>query len=151
MGLHFDDSEDFAGTQANKVTINGIYYNDTVFLEKSYSERVSEKYFVNGTTWKDIIFHELGHIVCNMYKINPLDIAMDILHTNLKSEVAEYVAENLSIYAATQYLSMVSNQMEFDGSEIIAESFCAYYGKTRNQFATKFLEKCINNFKEVEL
>ena len=139
---YYEDSDDFAGTEANKVVLNGIFYNDTEILAKEYESKVRQGFFCKGTTWKDIIFHEMGHVVCNLYGVNPLEIAKNLLHTNLKAEVAEFVAANLSLYSARSYESIISNQVEFDGSEIIAECFCSYYSGTNNDFAKLFVEAC---------
>ena len=149
LGLHYEDSEEFAGTESNKITLNGIFYNDTV-ITAAYEEKMSQGYFVYGTSWKDIIYHELGHVVSNIYRVNSLEIAMNLMHTKLRAEVAEYVAQNVSLYAARSYESILSGRMEFDGSEIIAECFCAYYGGTENIFAESFVKECMKFCKEVE-
>lgn len=142
LGLRYEDSEDFAGTESNKIILNGMFYNDVEITAKEYEEKMQQGFFVKGTTWKDIIFHELGHVVSNLYHLKPLEIAQKILHTKLKTEVAEYVAQNLSLYSAKSYESIISHQMEFDGSEIIAECFCAYYGGIHNEFAISFVNAC---------
>ena len=152
LGLYFEESDEYAGTENHTVTLNGLYFNDSSETCKAYNEKVATGHFVKGTTYKDIIFHELGHVVCNTYKLNPLKIAKEVLDCKLDVEVAEYVADNLSLYSAVTFESIIERKGTiFDGSEIIAECFCAYYSDAaNNEFANQFVTKCLKIVQEVE-
>ena len=63
LGLYFEESDEYAGTENHTVTLNGLYFNDSSETCKAYNEKVATGHFVKGTTYKDIIFHELGHVV----------------------------------------------------------------------------------------
>lgn len=142
LKLHYEDNDDFAGTDNHTITLNGLYLNDTKESSKLYAEREKENFFVRGTSFDDVIFHELGHVVCNVYGFQPLEIAKDILKISSTPRIAEYVKENLSIYSASTFISTTGKANVFDGTEIIAECFCAYYGNTENEFAKLYVEMC---------
>ncbi len=141
LSLFYEESKDFAYTEANHIFLNGLFYADTKNMAKDYEELEKKGRFVKGTTWKDIIYHELGHIVSNYYKINPLELAMEMLDMS-PVYVAEYVATNLSQYSAAVYDSIESHRTVFDGSEIIAESFCGFYSGSNNAFSKRFVDEC---------
>lgn len=82
---------------------------------------------VKDTTYRSIIRHELGHVVSNMYKLNPMEIAQLVLPGLSNTDIIKYVKENLSLYA-TDYS---------DGREFISECFSAYYSGVDNDFAKK--------------
>lgn len=84
-------------------------------------------HFVKDTTYRSIIRHELGHVVSNMYKLNPMEIAQLVLPGLSNTDIIKYVKENLSLYAADYS----------DGREFISECFSAYYSGVDNDFAKK--------------
>lgn len=142
LGLHYEDSEEFAGTRNHHITLNGMYLNDTDITKDVYEQKVQQGHFVKNTTWKHIIYHELGHVVCNIYNLDPLQIAKEILDTKSSVEVAAYVAQNLSRYSASSFESMTTHRREYDGTEIISECFCGFYGKSGNKFSELYVKKC---------
>lgn len=149
LSLHFSDSEEFAGTDGHIITLNGIHYDNTSQAKIEYQKMVDRHLFVANTSFDDLIFHELGHAVCNIYNFDPVEIAKKVLNTNSVPEIIMTVSNRLSRYAATTYPSMVGGDEIFDGSEIISESFCGYYSKSQNEFAIAFHKECLALAKEV--
>lgn len=131
-----DDSskeDDFATTVDHVIYINSNLFSDLAYLDSEYTLAVEQGKFVKGTNYRSVIRHELGHVVSYKYRINSMDIAKKILDTQSKTKVLDYVRKNLSFYSAECS----------DGSEIISESFSAYYGNTNNEFADKFIKECL--------
>lgn len=128
----------FATTYVHVIEINKDLYNDTEYLMSEYNLAVAQNKFVLDTDYRSIIMHEIGHVVANLYKIDALSIAKEILGMTSTIEVLNYVKENLSLYSA-EYP---------DGREIISECFSAYYNTGKNDFANKFVEKCKELVKE---
>ena len=133
LDLHFEDSDAFAVTKDHVITINGMYYDNSVNLQKEYSEKEREHHFVNGTSYKDIIFHELGHIVANIYRINPLQVLKDVTGLNSNTKLMRYALQHLSNYSVTSYEN--NGEIIFDAGEVIAECFCGYYSNSKNELA----------------
>lgn len=124
--------DDFATTVGHIIYVNAKIFNDKRYLEKEYELISDLGKFVKGTTYRSIIRHEIGHVVANVYKLSPMEIAIMILQMQNKSEIIRYVRKNLSLYSA-----------DFeDGREIISECFSAYYSGINNSFAKKYVEKC---------
>lgn len=128
----------FATTYVHVIEINKDLYNDTEYLMSEYNLAVAQHKFVANTNYRSIIMHEIGHVVANLYKINALTIAKEILGIESTMEVLNYVKSNLSLYSA-EYTN---------GSEIISECFSAYYNASGNEFANKFVTRCKELIKE---
>lgn len=141
LKLYFADNEEFAGTDNHTIVINGYFYDDVISLKKDYELMVLEKQYIEGTTYKDIIFHELGHVVCNVYNLNALDIFRELTGLTSCARLIEFAAENISLYSAEKVITLVGDAC-FDASEVIAECFCAYYSGASNWFSSKYVEKC---------
>lgn len=152
LKLYFADLEnnpDFAYSENHTIAINGLVYNDSKQAEILYEESEKQHHFVKGTTYKDVPYHELGHIICNAYKINPLTIAKKITNIHSTAYLIEFLKENLSFYSiAMNDSGLVSRCPFYDGAEIIAECFCAYYSQVGNSFANKYVEECKKIAKE---
>ncbi len=84
------DAEDFAITHGRIITLNGNAFRDVRILQEEYQKLVDEGWFVKGTDWRAIIHHEFGHVVSNVYKIDPLKIACEVTGLTEK-EVIAYV------------------------------------------------------------
>lgn len=69
---------EYASSIREVVRLNGTFYADIDYFEKDYSSALSEHKFVQNTTYKSVIYHELGHIVCYLYNLNPKQIGFDI-------------------------------------------------------------------------
>lgn len=126
--LRFDEhisERDFATTNRHLISINGNIFNNKDYLEREYQMMTDMGTFVKETSYRSVIRHEVGHVVANIYGLNPMNIAMQVLQMNTENDVLEYVMNNLSLYAAEYE----------DGREIISESFSAYYSGVDNLFA----------------
>lgn len=126
--LRFDEhisERDFATTNRHLISINGNIFNNKDYLEREYQMMTDMGTFVKETSYRSVIRHEVGHVVANIYGLNPMNIAKQVLQMNTENDVLEYVMNNLSLYAAEYE----------DGREIISESFSAYYSGVDNLFA----------------
>lgn len=125
-------SADFAVTYPG--TKHLIYFNRDAFRS---AEALAEAYmeggrFVPGATYKSIPYHEMGHLIADIFDINPLPIAKRISGETTWPGLREYLKKNLSIYSADAA----------DGSEIIAECYSAVFSGTNNEFALRFVAEC---------
>lgn len=141
--LRFDEhlsAKDFATTNKHLVSINGEIFNNSEYLQSEYSMLANKGFFVKGTTYRSIIRHEIGHVVANIYGLNSMDIAKEVLQTDNETDIYDFVMNNLSLYA-----------VEYDkGIEFISECFSAYYSDVDNLFVKEYLNKCKELAKEVE-
>lgn len=113
-----------------------IYFNKEAYinisaLEKNYADSADSGHFVRGTKYWAVPYHEMGHIVGDVYNIDALTISKKILGIEDDARVLEKISEILSEYAGKQ-----------TGDEIISECFSAYFGGADNDFALKFIEEC---------
>ena len=67
-------AQDFAITRGKIIKLNAAAYRDINLLAKEYQKDVADGWFVKGTSWRSIIHHEFGHVVANMYKLDPLKL-----------------------------------------------------------------------------
>ena len=131
--LDYNLETDFATTMNDHIIhLNAGYFSDLPVLEKEYNDSVSQGRFVTGTDWRAVARHETGHVVANLYQIDPMDIALKLKDGQREAEILEILGDELSLYSA-----------EYDdGREIISESFSAVYGKVENEFAKQFVKQC---------
>ena len=129
---------DFATTNRHLISINARIFNNREYLEKEYQLLADIGMFVEGTNYRSIIRHELGHVVAYTYRIDTIRIAKQILNQDNIDKIYEYIMNNLSLYAA-----------EYEhGVEFISESFSAYYSNIDNFFAKEYLNMCKDYAKE---
>jgi|GEM_PF-5983839 len=131
----FMDSCDFAEVSprfTHIITLNADAVRNKEKLILEHSKLVESGWFVKGTDYHSIIYHEFGHLVGSKYKIDCLEIAGQILKIENQDDILEYVSKNLSKYAGNIP----------DGCEIISEAFSSYMNGENNDFALKFLKKC---------
>ena len=139
LKLDYDMGTDFATTKGRHIIhLNAVYYSDLSILNADYTEGVVEGRFVSNTDWHSVIKHEVGHVVANIYHLNPMEIAKEVLQMDHEIQVLEYLTDDLSLY---------STEFE-DGREIISEAFSGYYGKAGNEFADKYVNRCIQITRE---
>lgn len=140
--LRFDEhisERDFATTNRHLISINGNIFNNKEYLEREYQMMADMGTFVTDTSYRSVIRHEVGHVVANIYGLNPMYIAKEVLQMNTENEILGYVMNNLSLYAAEYE----------DGREFISECFSAYYSGVDNLFAKEYVNKCKDLAKEV--
>ena len=141
LELDYSMGTDFATAMFGHIIhLNGAYFSNLEMLITEYDNAVSENRFVQGTTWRSIIRHELGHIVANKYNIKPMQVAKILLETNSNLRVLEILADELSLYS-TEYP---------DGREIISEAFSGYYSNADNEFAKKFVKYILSEMEIIE-
>lgn len=117
----------------NRIFFNELAYYDPNILAKEYNSLIEKKgWFVKGTSYRDLVYHEFGHLVADIYDLDSISIAKSISGKQTDEELFDYLKSALSTYSADRK----------DGAEIIAECFAAVYGGTNNSFALKFLEAC---------
>lgn len=130
--------EDFASTDYHLISINSKLFNDRLYLEEEYELLTRIGKFVKNTNYRSIIRHELGHVVANIYRLNPLMIARSIFPDKTNEEILQFIKSTLSLYAADYK----------DGREFISEYFSAYYSQADVPFAAKYINKCKELAKE---
>ena len=133
----FPNDEDFAITRRHIVTLNANAYRNVEILQAEYQKMVAGGWFVKGTDWRAIIHHEFGHIVSNVYKLDPMKIACEVTGLD-ELETLIYVKNVLSDYAFS---------LE-DGTEIISEVFSDISSGNPCEFSRKYYQKVLEEVKE---
>jgi SPP1 gp7 family putative phage head morphogenesis protein len=127
--------KDFAETTpgiTHVIKLNADAMRNKNMLLEEYKKLADDGWFVKGTDYHSIIYHEIGHIIGDMRNINGLEVAKKILQTNNLEEVFEYLENNISKYSISQ----------LDGSEIISEVFSAYKQGIESDFVLTFMRMC---------
>lgn len=133
LELDYNLGSDFATTVSGHIIhLNGGYFADVDEMQEEYAEGVAKRRFVKGTDWRAIARHETGHVVANLYHINPMEIAHTIKAGKSRARILEDLEDDLSLYSAEYE----------DGREIISECFSAFYSKTGNPFAEDYIALC---------
>ena len=96
------DIDAFASTKGKTITLNKFMFDDSTYLKRQYNDALKEEMFPKGTSYKNIVNHEFGHIL-DKYNpglrkiiINRLSVLAE--HDNIALE--QYVMKNISIYAS---------------------------------------------------
>ena len=132
---HSMKQNDFAETNPGVIHIiklNVDAMRSKTKLAEEYKKLADKGWFVKGTDYHSIIYHEMGHIRGDKYKIDGLQVAKRIFPNNNKEELRDYLEKNLSQYSVSQ----------LDGSEIISEVFSAYSQGIKSEFVLKFIKIC---------
>ena len=133
LELDYNLGSDFATTVSGHIIhLNGGYFADVDEMQEEYADGVAKRRFVKGTDWRAIARHETGHVVANLYHINPMEIARAIRAGKSRARILEDLEDDLSLYSAEYE----------DGREIISECFSAFYSKTGNPFAEEYVALC---------
>ena len=132
------DADDFAITKGRVITLNAAAFRNIKRLEEEYQKQVNKRWFVNGTNWKAIIYHEFGHVLAQELKINSLKIVCEMTGKG-KLTALNYVQEQLSDYAG--YI--------IDGSEIISEVFSDMTKTKPCEFSRLFMKKVSEQIKRM--
>lgn len=118
------DVNAFAMTKGKTITLNKYMYDDSNHLKLEYENAVQDNLFPKGTTYKNVVIHEFGHIIDRK---NP-KIRQDILHVlqqdanDSNMTLEEWILKIISYYA-TSY-SEIDNQF----SELVPEVSNAHNG-----------------------
>ena len=91
----------FAMTRGRTITLNRFMYDDTDYLIKEYADSVNTGHFVQGTDYRNIIDHEVGHVFVHQRKslLNRLREACRRKALIEHISTSEYIIANISIYA----------------------------------------------------
>lgn len=92
----------FAVTKGKTITLNKFMFDDSGFLLKEYQKAAEDGYFVRGTSYKNIIAHECGHIIEKNSKGLSSKILEIVKQEAEKNNVSTetYIITNISTYAA---------------------------------------------------
>ncbi|MBR1751749.1 MAG: hypothetical protein IJ740_12940 [Ruminococcus sp.] len=131
-------ANDFASSDmriSHIIELNGNAFRNAAKLEEEYQKLVKDRWFVQGTSRKSIVKHELGHLYQSIHGLSDkevVDIALRASNLDSPMRLFDYLSDNLSLYSAS-YL---------DGSEIISEVFSDYFtNATPTDFSKKFIEE----------
>ena len=131
---HSLKSTDFATSYPGTnyiVYFNKDAYRNREVLQAEYKELEKNKFFVRGTDYKSIPYHEMGHIIADVFNINPLEVALRLTGAENEKVLREELKSKLSEYAS-----------KIGGDEIIAECYSAVLSGIDNEFALKFVKEC---------
>ena len=124
--------KDYAITRGKIISLNANAYRNVKLLAAEYQKDVDDGWFVKGTTYRAIPHHEFGHVVADVYKLDPLKIACEV--TGLKPKTTlDYLDNVLSKYAGGFV----------DGSEIISEVFADISTGSPSEFSRRFYNKIL--------
>lgn len=98
------DVDAFAETKGKVITLNKFMYDDSAFLKSQYDEAVKDNVFASGTTYINVIDHEIGHQYLRNNKALEQNVVDEVsrLAYNEGVEVKDYITANVSIYAGAQ-------------------------------------------------
>jgi len=97
--------------------LNSKAYRSKKALAEEYAKLADEGWFVRGTDYHSIVYHELGHVYANKHGINGMDIVLSILETKNEKYAVKYLREYLSQYSVSSP----------SWNEIISEIFSSYF------------------------
>lgn len=112
--------------------LNADAFRSRTALLAEYKKLADEGWFVKGTSCRSIIYHEMGHMVSDVYRIDGISVMQEVLGVEYEAQALSWCRDNLSQYSA-----------KLSGEEIIAESFSAFFGlKNPPQEIIDFVQKC---------
>ena len=120
------DSNDFAEVRHRSTHIlhlNQDAYRSKESLAREYASLSGEGWFVRGTDYHSIPYHEIGHMFSNMHNIDGFELSKDALGLSKWTDIAELLETTLSQYSVS-YDS---------GIEILPEVFSSYFSATSNK------------------
>lgn len=121
-----DNLDDFAKTNGKIITLNKDLFDDSNYMKKLYDyltkhgETEDGTYFVSGTTYRSIIYHEVGHrlMAYNSLSYGRMISALGLYDSTLKLDVNslyDFLLKNLSEYATVysegRYCEAISELM----------------------------------------
>ena len=117
--LEIMDSVDFAEVRkesSHVLRLNSDAVRSKAALASEYKALVKEGRFVKGTDYTSVVYHEMGHMVSDVYGIDGAEVMKEVLGKS-RTETLLWCRENLSGYS-----------FESNGEEIISEVFSSFYG-----------------------
>ena len=104
-----------------------------MILEKKYAEFADIGWFVKGTNYRSITYHEIGHMFSNTHNVDGLRLSQDALGLVKWVDISELLETTLSQYAVSYD----------NGIEILPEVFASYFCETssRSEVLLKLFNK----------
>ncbi|WP_026887713.1 minor capsid protein [Clostridium beijerinckii] len=141
LTLKYEDAgnvEDLAVTRGKTIILNKRVFDDSEYMKQMYDKLTNEGWFVKGTDYRSVIYHEIGHILNNkdkrLLKSVENDIRKRALDNNMKFNT--YVMENISEYASITYNG-------YNYEELLPELISMCYNGNNKKIA----EEIINQLK----
>ena len=133
------DANDFSMTtryqDINVVQLNANAFRDKSKLEEEYDKLVKDRWFAQGTSYRSIIVHEIGHMYQRRQHLSDEDvvnIAMRVSGISDKKALFRYIESDLSRYASRYK----------EGTEILSEVFSSFYsGNSQSAFASDMMSQ----------
>ena len=119
---NLNDIKTYAKTAGKTITLNKEIFDDIDYLKRDYKSEANDGFFVKGTDYRSIIYHEIGHV---LNKQNPKLLGDMQKIIQQKAETAgmktdEYIEKNISKYA-----KKLDHQLRF--TELLPEALSACY------------------------
>ena len=127
-GLHANDFALVSKNEPFVLQLNEAAMRNKALLSTEYQKLVQSGWFVGGTDYKSIIYHEMGHIYENIHKINGLTVVSTIAKTDSFDGVSKILNSKLSEYGSV------------DPAEILSEMFSAYFSGIKNDLILTFFK-----------
>ena len=134
------NDEDYASTVGHVIFVNRKVMRDKKLFASDYKKRMTKNWFPKGTNYKNVVYHEFGHVLDNIYGINPLQIFEKLtgVETDEKEAITVFLAKNLSKYAAKFS----------DGGEITSEVINMLHGSKPSSFALQYMKEYVKMMAE---
>jgi hypothetical protein len=135
FGLYIDKNmkpNDFAEVSKRSpqlIHLNEKAYRDRDALAAEYALCVADGWFVAGTDYHHIIYHEFGHVLGDYYRINVISITQIIFGLDSKTIITK-LRKELSKYS-----------VDIEG-EIISEMISASMKSDPEEFVLNFIDEC---------
>ena len=128
------NSVDFAEVRKESphvLRLNADAVRSRTALATEYNKLVEIGKFVWGTDYHAVVYHEMGHMISDVYGIDGAAVMMEVLGKS-RTETLLWCREHLSDYS-----------FEANGDEIISEAFAACYGSdSPRKEIVDFVSKC---------
>ena len=123
------DPDTFAMVNGRTITLNRFMYDDTEHLKREYAELVRLGHFTRGTDYRNVIDHEMGHVLAKRDKS---------LLANLRAAISA-MAEDHSMSETDFVRAYVSKYANYE-NELLAELYAKYRGNDPGIAAELFRE-----------
>lgn len=124
------DTGTFAMVKGNTLTLNRFMYDDTDFLKREYNMLVQSGHFAKGTDYRNVIDHEMGHIIAKRDRAfaNRIKITCNNMAKASGMSFSDFVRKNISKYADSigellpEIIAQASNNSNNIATKIIEEA-----------------------------
>jgi hypothetical protein len=128
-GLGDNDFAKISKGSPHIIHLNPKALRSEVHLAEEYGKLASEGWFVRGTDYRHIVYHEAGHVLDASVDVDGLAVARQISGVPYDT-LHEYVANEVSKYGTAS------------ASELVAEAVSASMMEKPSGFALTFLREC---------